>query len=149
MSRLHFLDLPSDHMEADVVCVLFFEDERPLCGPAALPDWRLNGALTKMILSGEVSGRAGESVLIRNNGKMKADWVFFMGGGSLAGLGIETYQGLVEHLIERCRLAGFERVALPLFPIEELQGEQIRKMVSGILARFGSRAPECLLSFVE
>lgn len=146
---MRFVDLPSDMLDADVAAALFFEDERPLCGPAALADWRLNGMLTDMIVTENASGRAGEKILIQNNGKMKVDWIFFMGGGSLAGLGPSTYERLIEHLLASCMQAGFKRIALPLFLMEGIQLSDLKQMVASVLNRLGSGAPECLVSLVE
>ncbi|NIQ96583.1 MAG: hypothetical protein GWN87_22115 [Desulfuromonadales bacterium] len=80
------LDLPADRMDGEVVAVLFFEDERPLAGPAALLDWRLNGLLTRRLLNGEATGRRNEKILVDANNKILAPWVLFQGGGTARGL---------------------------------------------------------------
>ena len=89
----------SYYVEGEVVAALFFEDRRPLCGPAALLDWRLNGLLTGLLQQGRVLGGKGERVLVRNNGKIGSEWIFFAGGGRHQNLEPEGYRQLIADLI--------------------------------------------------
>ncbi len=146
MSRLRVLDLPADRMEGEAVAVLFFSDDRPAHGPAALLDWRLNGFLTGLLLRGEAGGRAGEHVLTRNNGKLAADWVLFVGGGSQHDLDRLRYQELIRDLLATCRRAGFSRIAISLAPLEGMGSEELEKLVARILTEEGADGFECLLS---
>ena len=114
MSRARVLDMAPDLMMGDVVASFFFEDQRPLSGSAALLDWRLNGALTRLLLDGEVTGNPGEYILIGNNGKLQASWVLFAGGGCRSQLAPFTYAGLIGGLLDHCRRAGFHRISLCL-----------------------------------
>ncbi len=76
MSQLERMALSADFLPGESVVVLYFSDQKPLNGPAALLDWRLDGQLTRMLLDGGIQGRAGEHVVLQNNGKLKADWAF-------------------------------------------------------------------------
>ncbi len=149
MTRLRILDLPADRMEGEVVAALFFEEDRPLRGPAALLDWRLNGLLTGMLVEGESSGRSGERVLVRSNGKIGSEWILFAGGGRRQDLVPETYRKLIRGVVETSLKAGFQRVALCLAPIDGMDSTAIESMVTEIAAgasgREGQEA-ECLLS---
>jgi hypothetical protein len=148
MTSLRVLDLPADRMEGEAVAAFFFEDERPLRGPAALLDWRLDGMLTRLLVQGCASGRAGERILTPNNGKLGAGWVLFAGGGSRQGLGEETYRALVQNLLETCHLAGFSRIALCLAPLPGMGPAGLEKLVAAAAER--TAAPlECLMSLVE
>lgn len=149
MNGLQILDLPADRIEGEVVAALFFEDERPVLGPAALLDWRLNGLLTRLLLEGQARGRAGEHVLVRNNGKLSADWIFFLGGGSRKGLCREALQGLVRHFLQTCRDAGLTRVTLCLDPPAGLGKPEIEGMTAEALKAMEGRRPECRLSFFD
>lgn len=140
------LDLTADRMEGDVAATLFFADERPLRGPAALLDWRLNGRLTELLLQGEATGRAGEKVVLPSNGKIEAPWILFFGGGSAQGLTAETWAALVRRLLQACREAGFGRVALCLAPIDELDESLIEQRVAEEIRAIGAGGPQCLLS---
>lgn len=116
MTRIRAVDLAPDRMAGDVVAGFFFEDQRPLRGAAALLDWRLNGVLTDLLLSGAASGTPGEHVLVRSNGKLQAPWVLFAGGGCWRKIAPFTYSGLIGGLLDDCRRAGFQRISLCLTP---------------------------------
>lgn len=146
MSQVRLLDLPADHMEGEVVAAFYFQDERPLQGPAALLDWRLVEPLTRKLLSGSSQGRAGEHLLVSNNGKLGSDWALFVGGGSWHGLGPDTYRSLVDHLLEVCCQAGFRRIALCLAPLAGMSVNDLEQMVKQALAALGTPGCECLLS---
>lgn len=152
MSQLRTLDLPADRMDGEVVAAFFFQDQRPLRGPAALLDWRLNGQLTDLLLDRGAQGRAGENVLVANNGKLVADWILFVGGGNWQGLGAETYRGLVRHLLATCRQAGFRRVALCLDVLQETESSFLEQMVEEVLGELSTAEEadlKCLLSLGE
>ncbi len=116
MTRIRVVDLAPDQMSGDVVAGFFFEDQRPLRGAAALLDWRLNGILTDLLLSGAASGVPGEHILVRNNGKLQASWVLFAGGGCWRKIAPFTYSGLIGGLLDDCRRAGFLSISLCLTP---------------------------------
>jgi hypothetical protein len=143
---LRVLDLPADRLEGDAVAALFFQDVQPLHGPGALLDWRLNGALTDQLLQGKLSGKAGEHLLIPNNGKLGANWVLFIGGGRWASLKQEDYQNLLRHLLETCCQARFNRIAIGLAPLPGMAAVDLERMASAAMAGLSVRPPECLLS---
>lgn len=116
MTRIRVVDLAPDRMAGDVVAGFFFEDQRPLRGAAALLDWRLNGIMTDLLLSGAARGTPGEHVLVRSNGKLRAPWVLFAGGGCWRKIAPFTYSGLIGGLLDDCRRAGFQRISLCLTP---------------------------------
>lgn len=147
MNRLQTLDLPADRVDGDAVSAFFFEDERPVLGPAALLDWRLNGLLTNLLLEERAGGRAGEHILVRNNGKLAADWIFFMGGGSRKGLGRESISELLLHFLHTCRDAGLSRVTLCLDSLGGLEKSDLEEMMTQALEVMGERHPDCRLAF--
>jgi len=147
MNMLRILDLPPDRIDGEAVAALFFEDERPVLGPAALLDWRLNGLLTDMLIQGQARGRAGEHVLVPNNGKVAADWIFFLGGGSRKGFGLEACEGLLRHFLQTCREAGWSRITLCLDSLADLEKPDIESMMTSALKEMGDRRPDCRLTF--
>ncbi len=147
MSALRVLDVPADRMEGKVVAALYFEDVRPLRGAAALLDWRLNGRLTGMLLENEVDGHAGEHVLVDNNGKLAADWVLFVGGGSWRELDIVRYRAVLRLLLKVCSEAGFPLVSICLTATGRLPRNVLEKELKRALDNLPGERPECLLSF--
>ncbi len=147
MSETHFLDLPPDRMEGEVAVVFFFEDDRPLHGAASLLDWRLNGRMTELLLSGAVTGRLGDVVVFRNNGKLDADWALLMGGGKRERLSVALWERLLKKAIKVCQKAGFERVAFSLDSQADVPMSQIRKVAENLLGELRDTPLECLFSF--
>ncbi len=114
MTRLQVLDSPADLLPGEVIASLFYSDVRPLTGPSALLDWRLDGVLTEQIVGGMAHGTPGETMLFAANRKLAANWVLFYGGGSLARLTPLTLSGLIGSLLEVVHRAGFHRLAIAL-----------------------------------
>lgn len=143
MNPAEHVALPADQLPGDAVVALYFSDLRPLEGPAALLDWRLDGQLTRMLLSGEVAGRAGEHVILQSNGKLAAKWVMFIGGGKWHGLCRETHAALVRHMLSVARQAGCKDVSLVFMPHEEANGGTLQDQVNDALAAEGAAIESC------
>lgn len=146
MNPLEQVELAADSLPGESVVALYFSDQKPLDGPAALLDWRLDGQLTRMLLDGEVQGRAGEHVLLQNNGKLKADWVLFVGGGKWCGLCRETHAALIRHMLSVARQAGFKDVSLTFMPHEEVDSEVLQQQLNDALALEGAGIDSCRFS---
>ncbi|MFA5517287.1 MAG: M17 family peptidase N-terminal domain-containing protein [Desulfuromonadales bacterium] len=146
MSPLRVLDLSADRMEGEAIVVFFFEDERPIRGPAALLDWRLNGLLSQKLIAGKTVGKEGEQLLVMNNGKIAADWALFVGGGRWEHLDRRHYGDMIRNVLLACRRAGFARIALALSPLEEMGEEELGAMVADIFRAEEISGMECQLS---
>lgn len=146
MNQLERVALSADCLPGESVVALYFSDQRPLDGPAALLDWRLDGQLTKMLINGEVQGRAGEHVMLQSNGKLKADWVLFVGGGKWYGLCEETHASLVRHMLSVARQAGFKDVSLAFLPHEEVDQKILQQQIEKALAVEGAGIDTCHFS---
>lgn len=70
-----------DTLQAEVIVLPFFSDERPLRGAAGLLDWRLCGALSRKLLAGYLDGQFGDKALIAEPQKIKADALLLVGLG--------------------------------------------------------------------
>lgn len=70
-----------DALRSEALAIPFFEDERPLAGALGLVDWRLSGFLSRLILRGRISGRAGESVLLPARPRLSFEKLFLYGLG--------------------------------------------------------------------
>ncbi|PLX76238.1 MAG: hypothetical protein C0615_06950 [Desulfuromonas sp.] len=145
MSETYFLDLQPDRMEGEVAVVFFFEDDRPLHGAAALLDWRLNGKLTELLLAGSATGRSGDIVAVRNNGKLDVDWALFLGGGNREKLTAAAWEKLLKKGFKVCEKAGFDRVAFCLDSQEEVPAAELKQLV--VALRDNGSSLESLFSF--
>ncbi|HVE82345.1 MAG TPA: M17 family peptidase N-terminal domain-containing protein, partial [Myxococcales bacterium] len=70
----------------DSLCVFVAEDERPLQGAAGFLDWRMGGALSRVLVSGFFVGAPGDTLLIPTLGKISIPRVFAIGVGKAASL---------------------------------------------------------------
>lgn len=146
MIQPQLAELAADSLPGEAVVALYFSDVKPLDGPAALLDWRMDGQLTRMLLDGNVSGRAGEHVMLQSNGKLAAEWVLFVGGGKWHGLCAETHASLVRHMVSVARQAGFKKVSLAFLVHEDVSQEALQQQVTDALKVEGSGIESC--SFV-
>jgi len=146
MTTFERVEFPADRLEAESVVAFYFSDKKLLEGPAALLDWRLDGQLTRMLLSGDVLGKAGEHVMLQNNGKLKSDWVLFVGGGQWAGLSEETHASLIRHMLKVASQAGFTKISLAFMPHEDVSDESLHQQISEAMAVEGHNVSECRYS---
>ena len=146
MTPLERVALPADSLPGDSVVALYFSDQKPLEGPAAVLDWRLDGQLTKMLVDCEVRGRAGEHVMLQNNGKLKADWILFVGGGKWHGLCEETHASLVRHMLGVARQAGFKDVSLAFTPHDDVDPKILQQQIEDALMSESTGIENCRFS---
>jgi Cytosol aminopeptidase family, N-terminal domain len=139
---------PPDQIEAEAVAALFFPEDRPLAGAAGLFDWRLNGFLTNLILVGKAHGSYGEQLWVQANGKLKAPWVLFIGGGKRAELAdTGRYRQTMSHLMTIAMRSGVKRLVIGLDPdLQSNQGAAL-KLVSDAWSDLGPQKPQCLVTF--
>ncbi|MDG5467089.1 M17 family peptidase N-terminal domain-containing protein [Deltaproteobacteria bacterium IMCC39524] len=146
MTTFERVEFPADRLEAESVVAFYFSDKKLLEGPAALLDWRLDGQLTRMLLSGDVLGKAGEHVMLQNNGKLKSDWVLFVGGGQWAGLSEETHASLIRHMLNVASQAGFTKISLAFMPHEDVSDDSLHQQIIDAMAVEGHNISECRYS---
>jgi hypothetical protein len=81
-----------DALDVDAVCCFLTEDERPLSGAAGFVDWRLCGALSRVLKAGFFVGVPGEKLLVPTAGQLPAPKLFAVGlgrGTGVTALGLE------------------------------------------------------------
>lgn len=72
--------------DVEALCVFVGEDERPLRGVAGYVDWRLCGALSRVLLSEFFAGAAGDCLLLPAHGRLAIPRIFVCGTGPAATL---------------------------------------------------------------
>jgi hypothetical protein len=73
-----------DELETDLIVTTLFKTERPPQGVGGLVDWRLNGFVSRSILSGTVAGDSNEMVLIPLHRRLPARRLLVLGMGTPA-----------------------------------------------------------------
>ena len=135
MADKRLLDMPPDKMEGEVAVALFFEEDRPLKGAAALLDWRLNGHLTRQLLSLSVNGSQREMLLVQNNGKLVSDWALLVGGGLRRKLTAAVWTRLLTKIFKACSKAGFSRISICLDADEILTDKELTDLVAEVFSK--------------
>ena len=85
-----------DRFSGDSLVLFCYEDVRPLRGIAGLVDWRLCGAVSQAIASGDFNGRPGEVLLVPGFGRLNQRRLFVFGLGSAS-------QKKPDHIAHACR----------------------------------------------
>lgn len=91
---------PIDRQECHLVQAGFFEDERPLRGPAGLLDWRLNGAISREIIHGRITGRFKETVIIPSNERIRSPKILLIGLGLTRRISYPKLREVSTHLLQ-------------------------------------------------
>lgn len=108
--RLSFADsslATIDRLEGlDSACFFVFEDERPVRGAAGLVDWRLCGALSRVLIEGRFVGAMGDALLFPSLSRVPPQRLFCFGAGPREALSREVFGDLVRRACEAMTLAG-------------------------------------------
>ena len=98
----------------DSLCVFVGEDERPLRGAAGFLDWRLGGALSRVMVSGFFVGAPNDTLLLPTGGRIAIPRVFAIGLGKTQGLTEELLAGSLRTAAFVLGKAHVQSVALEL-----------------------------------
>jgi hypothetical protein len=124
----------------DAFCCFLTEEDRPLPGALGFLDFRLCGALSRVVKSGFFKGEPGEKLLVPTDGRVPAGKVFVVGLGqrrTMTPAGVEHALASAASMVTR---AGAESVALtlPLLSpsIDAVRAELVER---GFAANFSGR----------
>lgn len=140
-----------DRLRVELLCVGIFEDERPLRGSAGLADWRLCGALSRLIRASRVRGLPGEALLIPGQGGLRARWVLALGLGRSAAFGPLQRRAATSEALERALALGAGSLAFPLIPSGGPLGGEVDAVLAGaaeVWGRAESRPAEFALALL-
>ncbi|NOK34306.1 peptidase M17 [Corallococcus exercitus] len=86
MSQTQTLDVGLEGLDAlsgvDALCLFVAEDDRPLPSSAGYVDWRLCGALSRVLQGGFFTGVKDDWLLLPSDGKLTVPRIFVVGLGS-------------------------------------------------------------------
>ena len=155
--KAHTPALPRiDELSYDTLVLAHFADERPLRGVGGLVDWRLNGRLSRMLLSHKISGAWGEQLLYPQDDRLPFKWVLFFGLGDRGKFGSTRFKEITNRMLRtlmRLQCASFAtalpgREALKLVPrqlidlwLGELQKVFLSQQYNGLSYDIGFLEP--------
>ncbi|MGA9526166.1 MAG: M17 family peptidase N-terminal domain-containing protein [Myxococcaceae bacterium] len=100
--------------DVDALCLFVAEEDRPLRGTAGFVDWRLCGALSRVLLEGFFHGAEGESLLLPAGGRLPMKRIFVVGIGSRRKLDAAALGRLLSNTSEMLQRAKVPSVAIEL-----------------------------------
>jgi hypothetical protein len=101
-------------MDVDAICLFVAEDERPLKGVSGFVDWRLCGALSRVLQGGFFAGAPNDWLLLPSKGRLPAPRIFVGGMGSSKRLTAASLCGVLEAAAKTLGKARSTGVALEL-----------------------------------
>ncbi len=145
--RLSFADLGGwaidNAVETDAACLFIFSDERPLRGLAGYIDWRLCGALSRILLEGRFVGEFGDALLFPVRRNISFSRIFCFGAGQGGKVTRESFSILVRKACETISLAGSQAFLAEFPPANlptQLEEEERAKMfLDEGVSRFSGR----------
>ncbi len=122
------------------LCLFVAEDERPLRGAAGWVDWRLCGALSRVLKDGFFGGRTDDALLLPTGGRLPSKRIFVLGLGPSRGLTSEALGEALRRAADTLKRANAESVAVEL-PGEGVLDEDVRAaaLKAEFLPRVGTR----------
>jgi len=109
----------------DALALFMAEDERPLRGVAGYVDWRLCGALSRILQAKFFSGKTDEWLLLPSNGRVGPARIFALGVGASTQMTSMSVSHALATCAQRLLLAQVRSVALEIPGVGVLQ-ESVR-----------------------
>jgi hypothetical protein len=103
-----------DVVRSEALAVGLFEDERPVRGPLGLVDWRLCGAVSRMLQSGRLRGVPGERLLLPVHRRLAFDKLFVFGLGPRDEFDGARFDRVVEDMLRTLAAARVREPAMAL-----------------------------------
>lgn len=140
-----------DQSDGDLLALPVFNVDAPPHGLSGLVDWRLHGAISRLLAdrgrsldddrareAGSFKAEAGERLLLPAGRKVPFEWVLFYGLGPPKGYGMERYRAAAEGLVGAITGLKVRRVGLVL-PAWREAGVTARASVEILLRGLWSR----------
>ncbi len=103
-----------DALDVDVLVLTYLKDQRPLKGAIGYCDWRLNGRISRMLMSGMLLGRAKEVLLTDSEKRIGTERILVFGLGRKKNMDLGWFKFCIQEILEVVKLAGFRSLALEL-----------------------------------
>jgi hypothetical protein len=111
-----------DKLRSEALAVGVYQDERPVRGAPGLVDWRLCGAISRMLQSGRLQGARRERLLVPPRRRLPFDKIFLFGLGPRDGFDTSVYESVVDDVLETL---GRVRVRSPVLALPGRAGDRI------------------------
>jgi hypothetical protein len=129
-----------DSVSVDSLCVFVSEDERPLKGLAGYVDWRMCGALSRVLRNGFFTGMQDDCLLLPTEGRLAMGRVFAVGCGRTQRYTAEALGQVLASAARILTRANVQAVALELPGVSTLdEGVRASALLSQFAPSFGGQ----------
>lgn len=87
-----------DAIRCEALAVGVFEDERPVRGALGLLDWRMCGLVSRLLVSGRLTGEPGERLLFGSRRRLPFDKIFLFGLGTRAAFDGARFSAAIQDM---------------------------------------------------
>jgi len=148
MIQLKITSDPIDEVENHLSMVLAYADVRPLKGQAGMVDWRLNGALSELILKERFDGKRGEALLMPLHGRLPAKELMVLGLGDQREIQDQELPRFVSMILDKLLLKKDRSFCLSLSDLAKGMFEW-RNSVRLFMSMLSGRSEDYHISLVE
>jgi hypothetical protein len=103
-----------DLITTEILVVPVGEGDRPPRGTAGLVDYRLGGAISRLIADSSLSGTLGQIHLVSGRPRLSFDRVLLLGEGRAEEMNAQVYRGALEQLLATLQHLGARRAVVEL-----------------------------------
>lgn len=116
MTPVSFIPPKLEYLKAQqkVLCLFNFDEKAPLKGITGLVDWRLLGQLSKLTISGFISGKCGESLLFPLGNRLPPEHLVMIGVGRSGAFHREQFDNALSQMFRVATGLNCRHLALAL-----------------------------------
>jgi cytosol aminopeptidase family protein len=103
-----------DSLSVEAIVLAPFDDEKPLKGAAGFCDWRLNGRISELLISGWYTAKSREVLMLDTCRRIGPERVVLFGQGRRVTMDIIVFKRNVKRIIEALKKAKLTNFAIEL-----------------------------------
>lgn len=103
-----------DGLSVETLVLAPFRDERPLRGAAGFCDWRLNGRISRLLLSGWFACKPREVLLMDTGNRIGPSSLFLFGQGQRMTMDLTSFRRSMDRILGTLQKAGRDSLAIDL-----------------------------------
>jgi len=103
-----------DPFVGELLVIFVPEDLRPPPGVFSALDFRLRGAISRLLLAGEFQGSLGQTALLSPRPHLAFDRLLVVGAGPSTAHNPQIYAALIDTVVERLKAEGARRAVIEL-----------------------------------
>jgi hypothetical protein len=103
-----------EELASDLMILPFFSNERPLKSITGLIDWRLNGKLSKLIMSNIANGSYNEKIMFAPHSKIKISNFLLFGLGIVEEFSLSFFEDSLSQIFSSIEKLNVNNFAIPI-----------------------------------